>query len=114
MDATPVFARNDAIFLADGTLLQTHPAWSCAGQFCCVHNPSDHPLRDAPLFWLQDTRSMDRLCSHGVRHPDYDDFAFKVRSGFPRYMLAIVGAHSCDGCCHWPLTDPDDGTDNGT
>lgn len=108
MDPTPVFARHDAIFLPDGTLLQTHPKWMCGTGFCCIHNPSDHPLRDAPMFWIDQFKSMDRLCSHGVRHPDPDDFAFKVRVGVPHLLLSVIGAHECDHCCHWPTKDEDD------
>lgn len=105
MDPTPVFARNDAIFLADGTLLQTHSTWLCAGNTCCIHNPSDHPLRDAPLLWIDQFRSMDRVCSHGFTHPDPDDFSFKVHTGVSHLLLSVIGAHDCDHCCHWPLTD---------
>lgn len=107
MDPTPVFQRNDAVFLPDGTLLQTHPASRCTGSFCSIHNPSDHPLRDAPQLWDPHFRSIYRMCTHGVIHPDVDDFAYKVRSGLSHILLAFLGAHVCDDCCRWPPTDPD-------
>lgn len=108
MDPMPVFASNDAIFLPDGTLLQTHAETRCVGNFCSIHNPSDHPLRDAPQAWDQRLRTVYRICSHGVVHPDYDDFAHKIRSGWSHEMLGLVGAHNCDRCCYWPLRDEDD------
>lgn len=108
MDSTPVFKYNDAIFLPDGTLLMTHPEHACRGAHCCIHNPSDHPLRDAPLAWWPGLRSMLRVCTHNLRHPDLDDFAFKVNiQRLPSYLLAIIGAHDCDNCCRWPTEDSD-------
>jgi hypothetical protein len=98
----------DVIFLPDGTLLQTHPERVCVGGHCCIHNPSGHPLRDAPQFWVAWSRSINRLCTHGVMHPDYDDFAFRIRVGTSSALLALIGAHNCDGCCHWPTEDEDD------
>lgn len=108
MDDAPVFKRNDAIFLPDGTLLQTHPEWQCLGNYCSIHDPSDHPLRDAPQLWDDRFRSVYRLCAHGHVHPDVDDFMFKIRSGIAPSVLALLGAHDCDHCCHWPTKDEDD------
>lgn len=108
MDTTPVFARNDVIFLHDGTLLQTHSPARCVGDHCAVHNPSDHPLRDAPLHWSDRFKSMYRSCTHGYVHHDPDDFTFKWRAGLPLVVLALVTRHDCDGCCRWPVSDEDD------
>lgn len=108
MDHTPVFKHNDAVFLPDGTLLQTHHESRCVGNFCSIHNPSDHPLRDAPQLWDPRFRSIYRLCTHGHVHPDVDDFMFKWRSGLSLAALALIGAHDCDKCCHWPREDQDD------
>ena len=107
MDDTPVFRHHDVIFTRNGDMLRTHPQSRCAGDACSIHNPSDHPLRDAPQLWNALSQSMDRVCSHGVVHPDYDDFAFNVRSGASPLRLRLLGAHDCDGCCHWPLQDVD-------
>jgi hypothetical protein len=38
---------------------------------------------------------MERICSHGVGHPDPDDIAFKFENGLDDAM----GVHGCDGCC---------------
>jgi len=108
VDSTQVFKYNDAVFLPDGTLLMTHPEHACKGGHCCIHNPSDHPLRDAPMRWVARFKSIQRTCSHGVNHPDYDDFLYKIRVGVSGVMLAVIGAHNCDGCCHWPREDQDE------
>lgn len=108
MDATPIFRHNDAIFLADGTLLRTHPGRACVGTHCSIHNPSEHPLRDAEQLWNPRFKTMHRVCSHGYVHLDPDDFYFKWRSGLSLATLALITKHECDGCCHWPTEDEDD------
>lgn len=107
MDSTPLFRNNDIIALPNGTVLETHPERRCEGGHCCIHNPSDHPLRDAPLSWWPQLRSLRRVCTHGLNHPDPDDFAFKVNIQSPNWILMLVGTHDCDGCCHWPTEDKD-------
>lgn len=82
--------------LHDGRLMVVHGRDQCAGEFCCIHNPSDHPLRHRPLNWrwappYDYRRIMERICEHGVGHPDPDDV--KVRSS------SYEGIHGCDGCC---------------
>jgi hypothetical protein len=74
-----------------GFLRKIHKPSACAGQPCCIHNPSAHPLRDAQLHWRADRRIMERICEHGIGHPDPDDR--KTRSNWAE------GVHGCDGCC---------------
>lgn len=91
---------NDVIALHGGLVLEIHPESACAGQNCCVHNPSTHPLSDAPLHWRGDRGLMERICSHGCGHPDPDDLAFKKRSMTPgQYENGAWGIHGCCGCC---------------
>ena len=82
------------------TVLRTHGPTECLGENCCIHNPSAHPLRDAPLNWRGDRRMMERICSHGIGHPDPDDLSFKLHSmGQEAYDRRAYGVHGCDGCC---------------
>lgn len=74
--------------------LRTHSPDQCAGQHCCIHNPSDHHMREWPFNWREDTKVMERICPHGVGHPDPDDAAHNVRIG-KEYKTV----HGCDGCC---------------
>lgn len=108
MDPTPVFQHHDAIFLPNGTLLRTHPESACAGGHCCIHNPSDHPLRDAPLVWWSQLNFMDRVCAHDGKHPDPDALAFKAASQTPQWLLLLLESHDCDGCCRRPTEDEDE------
>lgn len=81
--------------------LHTHPASACIDDpACCIHKPSDHPLRDAPLNWRGDRGLMERLCKHGIGHPDPDDLAHKKRTMTATdYRRNAYAVHGCDGCC---------------
>jgi len=74
--------------------LETHDEAQCRGHHCCIHNPSNHHMRDWPMNWREDTGVMERICTHGVGHPDPDDAAHKVRGG-----RADLTVHGCCGCC---------------
>lgn len=78
-------------------LTNIHDKSKCKGQFCCVHNPSEHHMRTWPLNWRNDTSVMERICPHGVGHPDPDDAAYNIRIG-----QEWKTTHGCDGCCHPP------------
>ncbi len=93
-----LFDDCDLVGLHNGDLLQTHPATRCAGQFCSIHNPSDHPLNTRPLNWRGWV--MERTCPHGFGHPDPDDTAWRRRTGRP-----VRSAHDCDGCCRRRQSD---------
>jgi len=73
-----------------GTVIyEIHSADLCAGRSCVIHNPSDHSMRSYPTYWRDDRRIMERICPHGVGHPDPDDPA----------TAGAGGVHGCDGCC---------------
>lgn len=67
-------------------LENVHSPSQCAGSACCIHNRTDHSMREFPQHFRSDRGFMERTCPHGVGHPDPDDpFADPV--------------HGCDGCC---------------
>lgn len=74
--------------------LIVHSRSLCEGEYCSIHNPSNHPLRDAPLNWRADRRIMERYCPHGVGHPDPDDYQYRLRTDPDADTI-----HGCDGCC---------------
>lgn len=69
------------------TLHNVHSPEICQGRPCVIHNPSDHHMREWPTHYRFDRRIMERICPHGIGHPDPDD-PFTGR-----------GIHGCDGCC---------------
>lgn len=75
--------------------LRVHHRSLCAGEYCSIHNPSQHPLRNAPLNWRADRGIMERFCSHGIGHPDPDDYQYRLRVNPDADAI-----HGCDGCCH--------------
>ena len=82
--------------------LKTHGIYECEGRFCCVHNPSVHPLRESPRIWIIGQYQMKRICRHGAYHPDPDDMAFKRDIlGWSEEFLAPHEKHDCDFCCTW-------------
>jgi hypothetical protein len=91
--AEPVFG----IQTGPAVLVNVHDPSKCAGEFCVMHNPSDHHMRDWPTNWRGDRGLMERMCPHGVGHPDPDALAFHERLG-----ESWQGVHGCDGGCAVP------------
>jgi len=72
-------------------LKDVHPEDQCLKEFCTIHNRSKHHMRHLPQNWREDLGIMERICEHGVGHPDPDEF-----------MLSkdiYNSIHGCDGCC---------------
>lgn len=81
-----------------GQVMSTHQPGECATKYCVIHNPSDHRMRDYPTLWREDRGLMERICPHGVGHPDPDHLA-AVRELCGKEQAEIGGIHGCDGCC---------------
>lgn len=85
-----------------GQKLNVHEKKDCRGEHCVIHNPSDHHMKDYPTNWRPDRYLMERICPHGVGHPDPDDIKFKMDNymggRFPEHIIAST-IHGCDGCC---------------
>ena len=78
--------------------LNTHDADRCAGEFCPLHNPSDHPLKDADMTLRLDKGGLiERRCEHGVGHDDPDSVAWLIAN--VEGSAEWAGVHGCDGCC---------------
>jgi hypothetical protein len=67
-------------------LVGVHEQWQCMRNYCTIHKPSDHSMRRYKQLWRNDTKVMERVCEHGVGHPDPDE-------------INPDGMHGCDGCC---------------
>jgi hypothetical protein len=72
-------------------ILYTHPKPACLGDYCTIHNRSDHSMRSFPQHWRTDRAIMERICPHGVGHPDPDEYKLTLSK--------YEGVHGCDGCC---------------
>lgn len=69
-------------------LFNTHDPSACSGRPCTIHNRTDHHMRAFPQHWRYDRGLMERICPHGVGHPDPDS------------PPGTDMVHGCDGCCH--------------
>ena len=88
-----------------GQKMFVHNEEECRGH-CCIHNPSDHHMVDWPTNWRGDRQMMERICKHGVGHPDPDSLDYQrhqmwLAGGTGDY----IGVHGCDGCCMKEDTD---------
>lgn len=72
-------------------VLRAHNADACMSDTCTLHKRTNHHMRSWPQNWRQDRYFMERLCPHGVGHPDPDE---------PKLQTSkYEGVHGCDGCC---------------
>ena len=84
--------------ITEPLLVGVHDPGECADGVCTVHHPTDHPMRDWPLHWRGDRGLFERLCTHGVGHPDPDQWAF-WDSALDVADAQAMRVHGCDGCC---------------
>lgn len=96
-----------AVSLVGGQLLwSVHPIVACEGRACCIHNPSRHHMAAWPQNWRTDRRMMERVCRHGIGHPDPDHMAWVAHACGAQYAV-YDGIHGCDGCCRPSASSPD-------
>jgi hypothetical protein len=80
-------------FANGGAYVHRRELCEARGAPCCLHSPSEHGTRDLPML-LRETTLVERLCPHGVGHPDPD-----AASYFESIGRQGMGVHGCDGCC---------------
>ena len=82
----------EKVTLVGGQILNVHTRGTCKGYFCTIHYNSNHHMVEWPQNWREDIGLMERVCEHGIGHPDPDD-----PSAFRNSI------HGCDGCCARPF-----------
>ena len=99
VDASTIRLTGDceAVFGDNVKLVNVHDESQCRGRVCVIHRPTEHHMRPWPLHWRGDRLLFERLCPHGVGHPDPDQFDYWEATG--RRHLSI---HGCDFCCQPP------------
>jgi hypothetical protein len=75
-----------------GQKIRVHTEEKCKGEYCVIHNPSDHHMLDWPTNWRSDRFLMERICPCGIGHPDPDDLNFKQR-------IVSRDSDGIHGCC---------------
>lgn len=87
----------------------THDEDMCWGEYCVLHKPSDHKMKDWTINIRLDREFAlaERMCKHGIGHPDPDSLAFiagqmrETGRSSPEHPYGIYESdiHGCDGCC---------------
>lgn len=83
-----------------GRLGGVHGPEYCAGDRCAIHGDPQHPMSEFPRLWRQDRGIVERICPHGIGHPDpgqYDYWATVYADD--AMALSAQMMHGCDGCC---------------
>lgn len=82
-------------------LVNVHTEDQCAGPHCAIHNPSDHPLKEATL-WFRVRAGIlitERICECGIGHPDKNWLEFLLLRGESVAEVEAQAVHGCCGCC---------------
>lgn len=100
----------EAIKLPNGQKLVNVHSLSMCEEPCPIHAPSRRAEEMGELLWRDDRRMFERVCRHGVGHPDPDWLGFVERTeGAERARTESV--HGCDGCCSRPKEPEQPGSD---
>ena len=78
---------------SDIPLVNVHNEEACAGRVCIIHSPTKHGMSEWPIIWRDDRAIFERICEHGVGHPDPDQLPFWEETN-----QVYQAVHSCDGC----------------
>jgi len=93
-----IVALNDKL---KTVLVNVHTEDQCAGQICCIHNPSQHHMTTWPPHWNGAWKQLWRRCPHLRLHPDPDQLSYILRR-WGHEIVAETMVHMCDGCCQPP------------
>ncbi len=76
-------------------IVGVHPFGGCKGR-CVLHAPTQHAMSHLPLHYRVDRGIFERICPHGVGHPDPDQYDHWEASGDTGQAV-----HGCCGesCC---------------
>lgn len=77
-------------FPLTGRVITHHPAEACTPP-CPIHRPGEHHMVTWTLNWRNDRGIFERICPHGIGHPDPDST-----------RPDDDAVHGCDGCCQTP------------
>src|SRR5689334_9269689 len=91
---------NPVYYLGNGEMLAfLHSPDLCRGRSCVIHGPSEHHMRSWPTNYRYDRHIMERICPHGIGHPDPDDSEYR-KTTHAMWTQTGGDVHGCDGCCN--------------
>jgi hypothetical protein len=78
-----------------GQTIWVHEPDHCKHSTACpIHNPSNHHMTKWLTHWREDRYLLERLCPHGIGHPDPDHI-----DNLAEHLRKWESMHGCDGCC---------------
>lgn len=80
-----------------GQELIVHAKDKCGSSYCSIHKPSNSTMSLWKRHYRADRGLMERICEHGVGHPDPDHMRFLREEVGISSMHEFT--HGCDGCC---------------
>ncbi|KQR17261.1 hypothetical protein [Cellulomonas sp. Leaf334] len=98
MGEGPLVQRRSEVRVQDGVLGTHDPAKCADDDASLIHRPSRHPLQSAPMAWHAELGLLERICGHGIHHPDLDALAYARRTRGTSVGDEFA-QHDCDGCC---------------
>jgi len=72
----------------------THELQAICLQGCVIHHRTAHHMQWWPLHWRSDRSIFERICEHGIGHPDPDQYPY-----WREINDMAQAVHGCDGCC---------------
>lgn len=81
-------------------LQRTHTRNETCEQGCVIHNRTPHHMQYWLLRWRSDRGIFERICAHGIGHPDPDQYPY-----WRSTEQVWQGVHGCDGCCTRPVNE---------
>jgi hypothetical protein len=106
-EGTMEFDHMEVTSPAPGIVQINHAPSLCKGEYCAIHNPSDHHMREWPTQFSERRHPIvgggvfvltERVCRHGIGHPDPDSLNYATRAGVLGAVKGL-GIHGCDRCC---------------
>lgn len=85
----------ERVYLSSGQTILAHNKEICNPP-CALHYPSSHHMITWKLVYRDDLSLLERICPHGVGHPDPDSIQF-LKTKNP--ADSTIETHGCDGCC---------------
>ena len=83
----------------DEDFLYVHQKDECSGEYCVIHKPSNHSMRDFPLRWRGMRGFFERLSENGTGHPDPDSMLHIYETRGLEVMQSEM-KHGCQGGCN--------------
>lgn len=87
-------SRESVVWIDGIRLTNVHHWTKCNPDPCVIHRPTRHLMTHFPLHWRNDRGIFERICPHGIGHPDPDQFTYWASIGQESQAI-----HGCDGCC---------------